>query len=429
MRRPLVHEFASRLSYEIREIVPAARSLGIPVLWENIGDPIQKGEPFPAWMKEIVAGLVLQDSTYAYSDTQGLETARECIARKTNGRGGCTVRSDDILFFNGLGDAVTTVFGLLSSTARVLGPSPAYSSHSSAEAVHSGDRHLTYTLDPANGWRIDPEEIEYTVKTNDSVSGILVINPDNPTGAVHSRETLEHVVDIASRYGLFLIFDETYGNIVYNGAAPVFLSEVIGDVPGISMRSISKEYPWPGGRCGWIEVYNSGMNADFAAYIESLHAAKRLEVCSTTLPQLSIPYIMDDERYTLHLQERADRFGRRAREVYRMLHGIDGIRVTLPQGALYFTVLFEDGALNGNQRLPAGSGKSREVIERLTAAAPLDKRFVYYLLAGTGICVVPLSGFCSTLYGFRMTLLEHDDDRRREICTRLAEAVQAYLRS
>jgi len=429
MRRSLVHEGATRLSYEIREIVPAAKSLGKPVMWENIGDPIQKGEPFPAWMKSIVAGLAMNDSAYAYCDTQGLGATREFLAAQTNAKNGCRITADDILFFNGLGDAVTKIFGFLRREARVLGPSPAYSTHSSAEAAHSGYEHLSYKLDPDNGWKIDLEDIENKVKYNDAVAGILVINPDNPTGVVYGREVMEKIVDIARRYRLFLIFDETYGNIVFNGASPCFLSEVIGDVPGISMRSISKEFPWPGARCGWIEVYNKHHTSDFAAYVDSLLAAKRLEVCSTTLPQLAIPLVMGDARYRDHLASRALMLGERARQIYDTLAGVRGIRVSLPQGALYFTVLFEDGVLGSAQTLPIEDASVREKIELMVTGVAPDKRFVYYLLAHTGICVVPLSGFFSSLPGFRMTLLEYDDEKRGILLRKMAEAIEMYINS
>lgn len=429
MRRTLVHEGAARLQYEIREIVPAAKSLGRPVIWENIGDPIQKGEPFPDWMKAIVADLAMQDMTYSYCDTQGLHKTREFLAAQTNARNGCRITPDDILFFNGLGDAVTKIFGFLKREARVLGPSPAYSTHSSAEAAHSGYEHLSYKLDPDNGWIPDIEDIELKVKYNDAVAGILVINPDNPTGVVYPREILEQIVDIARRYKLFVIFDETYGNIVYNGASSCFLSEVIGEVPGISMRSISKEFPWPGGRCGWIEVYNKNSKGDFSAYVDSLLAAKRLEVCSTTLPQLAIPVIMGDERYSTHLENRAAMLGSRALETYDVLKDLSGVRVFLPQGALYFPVLFEDGVLNSEQTLPIDDDSIREKIERLVIGVAPDKRFVYYLLAYTGICVVPLSGFFSELYGFRMTLLEYDDEKRAGMLKSLSGAIVKYLES
>lgn len=431
MRRSIVHEGAGQLTYEIREIVAVARKMqaaGLTVTWENIGDPIQKGEAFPGWMKEILADLVTQDASYAYSDTQGIRPTRQFLADLVNARGGCQITADDILFFNGLGDAVAKVFGFLKREARVIGPSPAYSTLSSAEAAHSGYEHLTYRLDPHNDWLPDLDDLEKKVRYNDAVAGLLLINPDNPTGVVYDRILLERMVDIARRYGLFIIADETYANITYNGADPCPLSQVLGDVPGLSLRSISKEYPWPGARCGWIEVFNKQKHPEFNSYIDSLLAAKRLEVCSTSLPQLTIPRIMGDPRYQDHLERRRTMFGRRAREAFEALDGIPGVKVVLPQGALYFTVLFEDGVLDGTRSLPPANPEIGALVAELTPKVAPDKRFVYHLLASTGICTVPLTGFCSDLPGFRMTLLENDDARRAWIFRTVADALRTYLR-
>jgi aspartate/methionine/tyrosine aminotransferase len=432
MRRDIVHEGAGKLTYEIREIVAVAKRLqavGVPITWENIGDPIQKGEAFPAWMKEIISGLVMDDASYAYSDTMGVPATRAFLADIVNGRGGCRITPDDIVFFNGLGDAVAKVFGFLRREARVIGPSPAYSTLSSAEAAHSGYDHLTYALDPNNGWLPDLEELEQKVRYNDSIAGILFINPDNPTGVVYSRDILERIVDIARRYDLFVVSDETYAHIVYNGAQTIHLSEVIGEVPGLAMRSISKEYPWPGARCGWIEVFNKDKSACFQAYLNSLISAKRLEVCSTTLPQLSIPKIIGDPRYADHLKRRDAMFEKRAKEAFEALSGIPGVKVNLPQGAFYFSVFFEDGRLNDRQRIEIRNPEAKTLVESLVKGTAPDKRLVYYILGATGICAVPLTGFCSLKHGFRVTLLENDDAKRHWIFSTLAESIRAYLAS
>jgi aspartate/methionine/tyrosine aminotransferase len=432
MRRDIVHEGAGKLTYEIREIVAVAKRLqraGVEITWENIGDPVQKGEKFPDWMKAIVSDLVMQDQSYAYSDTMGVPATREFLAAKVNERGGCKITADDIVFFNGLGDAVAKVFGFLRREARVIGPSPAYSTLSSAEAAHSGYDHMTYALDPKNGWLPDINELEQKARFNDSIAGILLINPDNPTGVVYTRELLLKIVDIARKNDLFVICDETYTHIVYNGAETVHLSEVIGEVPGMALRSISKEYPWPGARCGWLEVFNKEKSANFQTYLQSLIAAKRLEVCSTTLPQLSIPLIMGDARYPGHLKRRDLMFEGRAKEAYAALSGIEGVKVSLPQGAFYFSVYFDDGVLNDRQRIPIPNPDAQAIVEEIVRGVAPDKRLVYYLLGATGICGVPLTGFCSQRHGFRVTLLETDDAKRRWIYSTLASSIRAYLGS
>ena len=429
MRRPIVPEGAGELRYEIREIVKVAHRVaaaGVPIIYENIGDPVQKGESVPDWIKEIVISLSSGDPSYCYTDTQGEVATREFLAKKVSARGGAKITAEDIYFFNGLGDAVARIFGNLRREARVIGPSPAYSTLSSAEASHSGYEHLTYRLDPDNGWMPDLADIENKVRYNPSIAGILLINPDNPTGAVYPTEIITAMVDIARRYDLFVICDETYANIVYDRNHSNPLSDLIDEVPGMALRSISKEYPWPGARCGWIEVYNQMRDAEFARYITTILDAKRLEVCSTTLPQMSIPEVMSDPRYPEHLARRNACYKKRAAEATEILSAVPGMRVVMPKGAFYLTAVFDEELLTASQTLPVKSGEIRNLLKELLPAVAPDKRFVYYLLAATGICVVPLSGFCCDLPGFRATLLESDDSRRRGTWEGIAEAVRSY---
>jgi len=432
MRRNVVHEGAEQLTYEIREIVAFANELGklgVDIIWENIGDPIHKGEMLPDWIKQVVTDLVADDRSYGYVATQGVPETREFLAARTNARGGCQIGRDDIVFFNGLGDAVAKIFGFLKREARVIGPSPAYSTHSSAEAAHSGYEHLTYELDPDRGWLPDLDDLELKIRYNDSIAGLLVINPDNPTGTVYPRKVLENMVDIARRHDVFVIADEIYTELVYNGAARVCLNDVIGDQPGISLRGISKEWPWPGSRCGWIEVFNQDRNETFKKYIRSLINAKMLEVCSTSLPQFAIPSVMGDPRYADHLDARRKVFERRVNEAWEILSTVEGIYVSRPQGAFYMAVVFGDGLLNDRQTLPIENPKVQEYIEERVRDVDADKRFVYYLMGATGVCVVPMTGFYCEKRGFRVTLLETDDEKRRRTMQALAGAIPQYLES
>jgi len=224
-------------------------------------------------------------------------------------------------------DAVAKVYGFLSPHARVIGPSPAYSTHSSAESAHCALPHLTYDLDPDNGWLPDLGDLRRKVEKNPSIAGILLINPNNPTGAVYPVDVLEKIVAIAREFGLFLVADEIYIHMVYPGENTVHLSEVTPDVPAIVMRGISKELPWPGSRCGWIEVLNRSRDQNFSTYVDSLLAAKRLEVCSTSGPQLAVPRIFGDPRYPAHLRDPRGNVRGAAREAYEVLSVVPGIRV------------------------------------------------------------------------------------------------------
>ena len=431
MRTAIVHPGADNLRYEIRQIVEVAKAIaaaGQPIRWENIGDPVAKGENPPAWIKEIVGEVAADDLSFAYSPTRGLDDTRAYIANERNLEGGIQITAEDILFFNGLGDAISTIYGALHPAARVIGPNPAYPTHSSAEAAHAGAPHITYRLDPQNGWKPDLADLESKVAANPQIAAILIINPDNPTGFVYPQDTLAAIVDIARRYGLFLISDEIYSNLAYPGSDMRKLASVIGEVPAIAMRGISKEFPWPGARCGWIEVYNRDRDADFDRFARSLLETKMLEVCATTLPQRVLPRVMGDARYYPYLEQRVAAYDRRAKRAVEVLSAIPDLTIHPARGAFYMTAVFRHGALDLAQSLPASEVASAIIAPHLSAA--LDQRFVLHLLASTGICVVPLStGFNSDLQGFRFTLLEADEGKFETLLFDLAAALRAYLAS
>ena len=445
MRNNIVHPGADELSYEIREIVEVANRLakaGMQIYWENIGDPVAKGERVPDWIKEKVIDVIRNDdSSFAYSPTKGDVEAREYIVYERNAEGGIRITPDDILFFNGLGDAVSKIYEYIHPEVRVIGPNPAYPTHSSAEAAHAGSHHLTYRLDPYNSWYPDVNDLREKIKNNPAIGGILIINPDNPTGMVYSLDVISEIVEIAQEFGLFIVADEIYSNIRFEGLSESGhgregsehqkLAQVVGDVPAIAMRGISKEFPWPGGRCGWIEFYNRDRDPVFDRYCRSLVDAKMLEVCSTTLPQKLIPKVMGDERYFPYLQERCARYERRAQQIVDALADIEGLVVNKANGAFYMTVMFEAGVLENAKEIPIKDEQAREIVAPyLTNDHQADKRFVYNLLAATGICVVPLStGFNSDLFGFRITLLERDDKTFEYIIDILKTAIETHIAS
>jgi aspartate/methionine/tyrosine aminotransferase len=434
MRNNIVHIGAGELTYEIRAIVEIAdklKSLGIDTNMENIGDPIAKGEVIPQWMKQIVADLAMKDCTYGYCATKGVLETREFLAERTNRRGKTQVTTDDIIFFNGLGDAIQKVYGLLKRESRVIGPTPTYSTHSSGEAAHAGQKPVCYKLDPDNNWYPDMDDLRLSIKYNPAISGILIINPDNPTGAVWPERVLKEMVAIAKEFDLFIIADEIYQNLVYNGEATKPISDLVGDVPAISMKGISKEVPWPGSRCGWIEVYNADKDPMFKRYIQSIVDSKMVEVCSTTLPQKAIPPILSHPEYEGWLDERIARYEKCSNSAYDILKEVPGVKVNRTNGALYMSVAFKEGALNDKQTLPIEIPEVRDLVESLVnqPGVSADKRFVYYLLASTGICVVPLSSFFTPEMGFRITLLERDEETFTRIFQNISANITKYLES
>lgn len=430
MRQNLLRADSALLSYPIREVVTIGKQLEklgeFSMIWENIGDPVAAGEPVPEWMHDVVQSQVATDKSFAYTETRGAISAREYVLKNFSDEKKCTV--DDILFFNGLGEAINKVMDNLPRETRVLVPSPTYPSHATAESMHAGCSFTSYSLDPENNWEPDVEEIENKVKFNDHVVAILVINPNNPTGSVYQKETLEKIVAIAKKYDCFLIFDEIYHHMTFEGVKTTLLHEIIGDVPGISMKGISKDIPWPGSRCGWIEVYNAEKDDNFKGFIEIILLTKMLEVCSTTLPQIVLPHLYEHPEYAGYLQSRIDKYQKRADEACEFFSHIPQVRVNKPKGVFYLVVELLDLPRNSLESI---NKKVRLFLDDLehtpeSLANNTDFQFAYELMGSEGVCVVPLTGFGSDLNGFRMTLLQEDDAVFTETLKRIGRAISNY---
>ena len=424
-------------TYEIRNIVAVAKKLeekGVTVHYENIGDPVAKGETIPDWMRDIIQETLNENAAFAYCHTKGVLATREYLADKTNIRGGAQITPEDIIFFNGLGDAIARAYSALQIDARIILPEPTYTTHFLSEIHHASFPPITYKMLPRSNWRPDVAEIEKKVKSHSSIVGILAINPDNPTGFVYPKSIVESIVDIAKKNNLFLIFDETYINIVYNGKKKTLLSDVVGDVPAISMKSISKDFPWPGSRCGWIEVYNQDKDMIFQRYIDFIYHQKMSEVCSTTLPQMVLPKIIEHPEYPKYMRERISYYEQLSNIAYEALKDNKYVTVNKTNGAFYFTVVLGNGnrtsLLNNQQAIAISDPEIKQYIEQLCSdRIEPDKRFVYYLVGATGICVVPLTSFSTTLQGFRMTLLEKDADVFRYIVKTINEKITEFVES
>ncbi len=344
----------------------------------------------------------------------------------------CGASPEDIIFFNGLGDAINKIYYLLRREARVIGPSPAYPTHSSAEAAHAGSPPITYSLMPEKAWLPNLEELRAKVQYNESIAGIMIINPDNPTGVVFPKHIVREMIQIAREYKLFIVADEIYTNMVYNRKeqyAPI--GELAEDVPVISLRGISKELPWPGARCGWISVYNRKKDPGFESYISAILNAKMLEVCSTTLPQRVIPDILGHPKYKNWQEERNAFFKQRSDEIKEIFQDCPGVLVNPPDGAFYLSLVFTQ-KLSKKMRLridkPAVGAYIAGLLEE-RQDEEMDFSFVYQLLGAKNICLVPLSSFVSKLHGFRCTLLERDDVRFRKIYTDIVDAIKEFLAS
>ena len=431
MRQNMIKQGDDQLRYEIREIVEIANEIvkmGVSMIWENIGDPVAKGERIPKWMKAVVEQAVTEDRVYAYSPTKGDLRAREFVIEHFSDARICS--AEDVIFFNGLGDAINKIFSTLPANARVIGPNPTYPSHATAEAIHHGGSHLTYPLLLNEGGRIDLVALERLVLGNPDIVGILVINPNNPLGVASSRRDLVEVVRIARENDCFLLFDEIYQHLLFDSSKIVRLSEIVGDVPAISMKGVSKEIPWPGSRCGWIEVYNADKDENFRGYIHTIVVSKMLEVCSTTLPQVVFPSIVTHEEFPAFLNGRLAKYKARLDTAIEIFAGCEVLDLVIPDGVFYLTITVNTEKFPNTKKLTSRNDDVRMYIDMLCEKRlRTDKQFAYELLGAEGVCVVPLSGFESPFDGFRMTLLEEDAELFAETCRRIRRGAEGFFQS
>jgi alanine-synthesizing transaminase len=194
------------------------------------------------------------------------------------------------------------------------------------------------------------------------------------------------------------------------------------------MKGISKEVPWPGARCGWMEYYNRDKDPDFNRFCQALDNAKMIEVCSTKLPQLAIPKILGDPRFKSYREETNRNIGKRSKMIADILRTVPELTFNETFGAFYNTIIFREGTLKPGQMIKIADSQISSMVEQwVDQDIPYDKRFVYYLLGAKGICVVPISSFCSELQGFRVTLLEENEETLINTFTAIRDGILEYL--
>ncbi len=440
MRQNPFNPNVSLMRYEIREIVDFVQRLQelnpeIVIENENIGDPVAKGWPVPPFLKELIRAQISEegDKVFGYTHSRGnIETRKWIVNYSKRFSPTSELDYENILITSGLGAGISAVYHMLPKGMRIIQPSPSYPTHASMESFAAGEAPITYKLDPYNNWQPDLADLEAQLTAHDNIVGILLINPNNPTGAVYSAETVEKIVQLAEKFKVMIISDEIYFRLVYNEHHFVQITEVAQNrVPLIVMRGLSKDVPWPGGRCGWLEFHNTHLDEDFKKYADSVKKRVLMEVCSVTLPQFLLPKIYEHPEFDSWLSSYNAHLEKNSQEIFEILTKVKGLKVNRTDGAFYMMPVFEEGVLNDKQTLPIEHEGVRKFVEDTVSKPGLapDKRFVYYLLANTGICSVPASSFFSPHYGFRITTLDFHPDRLKEIYEKLARAIEMYLAS
>jgi alanine-synthesizing transaminase len=352
----------SRFSYAIRNIVAEAKLVearGQRVRYLNIGDPVAFGFQTPAHLVETVA-RAMRDGHNGYVPSAGIPAAREAVAADYAARG-VTVSPDRVLITTGTSEGIELALNaLVDEGDEVLVPSPTYPLYTAVLAKISAQPRYYHT-DPHRDWLPDLDHLRSLVTTRTRV--LVVIDPNNPTGAVYPTPVRRALIDFAERYDLTILADEVYGDLAYEGPLPL-MGTLDLDAPIISFSSLSKAYLAPGWRAGWLVVGATPRLDDALAAIKKLADGR---LCSPGPMQYAVTAALTGDRS--HQVAFRAALAERARVTTERLNAIPGMRCVAPRAAFY--------ALP-SVSLPRGR---------------TDEDYVLSLLRETGILCVNGSGF------------------------------------
>lgn len=398
-------ERLSEVRYEIRgELARRARELegeGRTLVKLNIGNPGAFGFRAPDHLQHAIADHI--HATDPYTHQQGLPAAREAIAAHHARRGTPGVSAERVFVGNGVSELIDiSLRALLNPGDEVLVPSPDYPLWSAATILNDG-RPVFYRCKVGNGFLPDPDEIEALVSSR--TRAIVLINPNNPTGATYPRALLERIVAIAARHGLLLMVDEIYDGILYDGAAFEPLAPLAGDVPCLSFGGLSKVHRACGWRVGWSVL--SGSDAATRDYRHAMDLLGALRLCANVPGQFAIEAALSGIDTIAPLCAPGGRLHEARRAVVESCAASEHLKLETPAGALYAFPGVEGAAARGFD----------------------DYAFALELLETEDVLIVPGSSFNVPYRNhFRVTLLPepavlHEVFRRIDrVLSRRAEA-------
>jgi alanine-synthesizing transaminase len=331
-----VVEQASRLAevrYDVRgPVLRRALELedaGHQILKLNIGNPAPFGLFGPDSVLDAVLGSIVESQ--GYSDARGIVSAREAVARYYTGRGVAGITPDDVYIGNGVSELIVMAMqALLNPGDEVLVPSPDYPLWTGAVTLCSG-RPVHYRCDESNGWQPDLDYLASQV--SERTRALVIINPNNPTGAVYSPATLEAMLDVARRHDLLVLTDEIYDQILFDGAAHVSTASLAPDIATLTLGGMSKNYRLAGFRAGWLVV--SDPRGELGDYREGLELLGNMRMCSNVPAQQAIPAALNGEIDITPLLRPGGRLRDQRDRAWSKLTEIPGVDCFKPQGALY----------------------------------------------------------------------------------------------
>lgn len=266
----------------------------------------------------------------AYSQSKGIDSAREAIVKYCAGKG-FRVHHDDVFTGNGVSELImTTAQALLDTGDEVLVPSPDYPLWTAAIRL-SGGKAVHYMCDEQAGWY--PDILDIQRKITGRTKAIVIINPNNPTGALYPEELLRVIIDIARQHNLLILSDEIYDRLVFDEKQHISVAALAGDVPVITYNGLSKSHHICGFRCGWMSF--SGNRNEARSLLEGLNTLASMRLCSNVPAQMVIARALEDVHYTDRQTQPGGRLYEQREYVWRALNRMPGISAVKPQAGLY----------------------------------------------------------------------------------------------
>ena len=302
---------------------------GIEILKLNIGNPAPFGFRAPDAVIEAMKNNLTE--TEGYSDSKGLLATRKAILSYCEEKRLPNVTIDDIYTGNGVSELITlSMQGLLDSGDEVLVPAPDYPLWT-ASVTLAGGTAVHYTCDEKQDWYPDIEDMKK--KVTDRTKAIVVINPNNPTGALYPKELLEQIVQIAREHELILFADEIYDRLVFDGLEHIALASLAPDLLTVSFNGLSKSHLIAGYRCGWMCLCGDKSRAK--GFIEGIKLLSSMRLCSNVPAQSLIPAALASTEQTKELLVPGGRVYEQRECIYNALKDIEGVSAVKPKAAFY----------------------------------------------------------------------------------------------
>ena len=392
----------ANVCYDIRgPVLEKARQMeeeGHKIIKLNIGNIAAFGlEPPDEIVQDMIRNM---PHSAGYTDSKGLFAPRKAVVHYTQEKRIQGVAVDDVYLGNGASELITlSMNALLNDGDQVLVPAPDYPLWTASVAL-SGGTPVHYLCDEASDWMPDVEDIRR--KITPQTKAIVVINPNNPTGALYSEDLLLQILELARQHQLIVFADEIYDKTLYDGATHTSIAALADDVLFVTFNGLSKNYRSCGYRAGWMVV--SGEKRHARDYIEGLNMLASMRLCSNTPGQLAIQTALGGYQSIKDLVAPSGRLGRQRDLAYKLLGEIPGVSVVKPKAALYM--------------FPRLDAKMYPIQD--------DQQFAYELLAEEKVLIVQGTGFnWASPDHFRLVFLPNSDDLSEAI-GRIARFLDHY---